>query len=279
MWTIIPISQPFVDNKTRNIPGSTDSTVLYVITVQWMFNIAVLKKIRDMKFSILQLSFCSLVFININDNPFYLNFLHNIICGHLLHGIIYSLVVWWSFDVSIWMHLFRFIKWVLYNEISRLRLLWIDNIIIYTNFSVTIAYFLWKTVEHLQYFHKPSWWDDFKEHSYSRQENILTSKSWCYCPPNARGYTPKVFAFKNPYLLNPKKSDLFYFLLIRMKRPKSPKWQRAVSSSSALHAIKRIPRDTTTLAFLLILLKNADSRGMRKSLLKVPIVVDFALPI
>ena len=91
------------------------------------------------------------------------------------------------------------------------------------------------------------------------------------------GYIPKVFAFKNPYPLNPKKSDLFYFLLIRTKRPKLPKLQRAVSSSSALHAIKRIPRDTTSLAFLLIILQNADIRGIRKSLLKVPTVVDFAV--
>ena len=38
-----------------------------------------------------------------------------------------------------------------------------------------------------------------------------------------RGYIPNIFAFKNPYPLNPEKSGLFYFLLIRMKRPKSPK--------------------------------------------------------
>ena len=94
-----------------------------------------------------------------------------------------------------------------------------------------------------------------------------------------RGYIPKVFAFKNRYPLNPEKSDLFYFLLIRTKRPKLLKLQRAVSSSSALHAIKLIPRDTRTLAFLLIHLQNADSRGMRKSLLKVPTVVDFALTV
>ena len=94
-----------------------------------------------------------------------------------------------------------------------------------------------------------------------------------------RGYIPKVFAFKNPYPLNPEKSDLFYFLLIRTKQPKSPKFQREVSSSSKLHAIQRIPRDTTTLAFLLILRKNADSRGMRKSLHKIATVVDFALTV
>ena len=80
---------------------------------------------------------------------------------------------------------------------------------------------------------------------------------------------------ETPYPLNPEKSDLFYFLLIRTKRQKLPKLQRAVSSSSALLSIKCIPRDTTTLAFLLILLQNANSRGMRKSLLKVPTVVDF----
>ena len=90
-----------------------------------------------------------------------------------------------------------------------------------------------------------------------------------------RGYIPKVFSFKNPYPLNPEKSDLFYFLLIRTKQPKSSKLQRAVSSSSAVHAIKGIPSDTKTLAFLLILLQNANSRGMRKSLLKVPTVVGF----
>ena len=96
---------------------------------------------------------------------------------------------------------------------------------------------------------------------------------------SSRTYITKVFAFKNLYPLNPQKSDLFYFLLIRTKRPKSPKLQRAVSSSSALHAIKCIPRDNTTLAFLLILLQNAYSRSMRKSLLKVRTVVDFALKI
>ena len=60
-----------------------------------------------------------------------------------------------------------------------------------------------------------------------------------------------------------------------MKRPKSPKLQRAVSSSSALHAIKHIPRDTKTLAFLLIIHQKANSRGMRKSQHKVATVVDF----
>ena len=96
---------------------------------------------------------------------------------------------------------------------------------------------------------------------------------------SGRGYIPNNFAFKNPYPLNPQKSDLFYFLLIRTKRPKSPKLQRAVSSSSALHAIKCIPRDTTTLALLLILIQNTDSRGMSKSQHKVATVMDFALTV
>ena len=47
-----------------------------------------------------------------------------------------------------------------------------------------------------------------------------------------RGYIPKVFAFKKPYPLNPGKSGLFHFLLIRTKQSKSQKFQRAVSSSS-----------------------------------------------
>ena len=110
-------------------------------------------------------------------------------------------------------------------------------------------------------------------------EHLLRRKMTRRSLINCRGYIPKVFAFKNLYSLNPEKSDLFYFLLIRTKRPKSPKFQKTISSSYALHAIKRIPRDTTTLAFLLILLQNADSRGMRKSLLKVPTVVDFALTV
>ena len=97
--------------------------------------------------------------------------------------------------------------------------------------------------------------------------------------PIGRGYIPKVFAFKNPYPLNPKESDFFYFLLIRMKRPKSSKFQRAVSSSSKFHAIQRIPRDTTTLAFLLILRQKSDIRGMRKYLHKVPTVLDFSITV
>ena len=109
--------------------------------------------------------------------------------------------------------------------------------------------------------------------------SVLSQKNSGKLSPNGRGYIPKVFAFKNPYALNPEKSDLFYFLLIRTKRPKSPKLQRAVSSSSELHAIEHIPRDTTTLSFLLIILQNADSRGMRKSLLKDPTVVDYALTV
>ena len=98
-------------------------------------------------------------------------------------------------------------------------------------------------------------------------------------PSMVGGYIPKVFAFKNPYPLNTEKSDLFYFLIICTKQPKSPKSQRAVSQSSELHAIQRIPRETTTLAFFLILRQNADSRGMRKYLHKVATVVDFALTV
>ena len=94
------------------------------------------------------------------------------------------------------------------------------------------------------------------------------------CNINVRGYIPKFFAFKNPYPLNPEESDLFYFLLIRIKRPKSPKFQKAVSSSSKIPSIQRIPRDTKTLAFLFILCQKVDSRGMRKYLHKVP-TVDF----
>ena len=71
--------------------------------------------------------------------------------------------------------------------------------------------------------------------------------------------------------------DLFYFLLIRTKRPKLPKFPRAVSSSYELHAIPCISRNTRIVAFLLILLQKADSGGMRKSLHKVPTVLDFAL--
>ena len=55
------------------------------------------------------------------------------------------------------------------------------------------------------------------------------------------------------------------------------KFQRAVSSSSELHAIQRIPRDKTTLTLLLIILRKADTRGMRESILIVPSVLDFAL--
>ena len=47
---------------------------------------------------------------------------------------------------------------------------------------------------------------------------------------NYRRNILKVFAFKNPYPPKPEESDLFYFLLIRTKWPKSPKFQRAVSS-------------------------------------------------
>ena len=80
---------------------------------------------------------------------------------------------------------------------------------------------------------------------------------------NSRGYIPKIFALENPYSLNPEESDLFYFLLIRPRRPKSPKFRRAVSSSYKLHAIQCIPRDTTTLAFLLIIIRKVNTRGMR----------------
>ena len=98
-----------------------------------------------------------------------------------------------------------------------------------------------------------------------------------FAHPIDRGYIPQVFAFENPYPLNTEESDLFYFLLIRTKRPTSPKLQRAISSSSKLHAIQRTPRDNTTLAFLLIICQKADTRGMRKSVLIVPSVLDFAL--
>ena len=93
----------------------------------------------------------------------------------------------------------------------------------------------------------------------------------------ARGYIPNIFAFENPYPLNPEESDLFYFLLICTKRPKSPIFQRAVLSSSELHAIQCIPRVATTLAFLLIIRQKANTRDMRKSLQIVPSVLDFAL--
>ena len=52
---------------------------------------------------------------------------------------------------------------------------------------------------------------------------------------------------------------------------------RADDDETALHVIKRIPRDTTSLTFLLIIIQNTDSRGIRKSLLKVPTVVNFAV--
>ena len=94
-----------------------------------------------------------------------------------------------------------------------------------------------------------------------------------------KGYIPKVFAFKNLYPLNPKKSYLFYFLLICTKWPKPPKFQRVVSSSSELRAIQCIPRDNTTLTFLLIIRRKNDTRGMRKSVLSVPSVLDFALTV
>ena len=79
-----------------------------------------------------------------------------------------------------------------------------------------------------------------------------------------RGYIPKVFAFENRYPLNPEESGLFYFLLICTERPKSPKFQRAVSSSSELHAIRSIPRENTTLAFLLLIRQNPRHYGHEK---------------
>ena len=108
----------------------------------------------------------------------------------------------------------------------------------------------------------------------STTQGLMAGSKTC-----SRGYIPKVFSFENRYPLNPENLDLFYFLFIRTKRPKSPKLQRAVSSSSALHAIKRTPKDTTTLALLLILIQNTDSRGMSKSQHKVATVVDFALTV
>ena len=91
--------------------------------------------------------------------------------------------------------------------------------------------------------------------------------------PTYHRYLPS----KNPYPLNPEESDIFYFLLIGTKRPKRPKFQRAVSSSSQLHAIKCIPRDNTTLALLLIIRQKADTRGMIKSLRIVPSVFDLSI--
>ena len=82
---------------------------------------------------------------------------------------------------------------------------------------------------------------------------------------------------KNPNALNPEESDIFYFLLIGTRRPKGPKSQRAVSSSSELHSIECTPRYNTTLAFLLIVILKAGPRGMIKSLGIVPSVFDLAL--
>ena len=91
--------------------------------------------------------------------------------------------------------------------------------------------------------------------------------------PTYHRYLP----LKNPYPLNPEELDVFYFLLIGTKRPKRPKFQRAVSSSSELHAIECIPRDNTTLAFLLIIRQKTGTRGMIKSLGIVPNLFDLAL--
>ena len=105
---------------------------------------------------------------------------------------------------------------------------------------------------------------------------IFSGGSPC-APPAGRGYIKNLFAFENQHPLNPEESDLFYFFLIHTKRPKSPKFQRAVSSSSELDVIQCTPRDTITLAFLLIIRQKADTRGMRKSPHIVPSVLDFAL--
>ena len=82
---------------------------------------------------------------------------------------------------------------------------------------------------------------------------------------------------KNPYPLNPKELDIFYFLLICTKWPKRPKYQRLISLSYKLHSIECIPRDNTTLAFLLVIFWKAGTRVMVKSLRIVPIVFDLAL--
>ena len=71
---------------------------------------------------------------------------------------------------------------------------------------------------------------------------------------------------KKPYPLNPKESDLFHLLLIGTKHPKRPRFQRAVSSSPQLHTIQCIPGDNTSLAFLFIFLRKANTGGMIKSL-------------
>ena len=91
--------------------------------------------------------------------------------------------------------------------------------------------------------------------------------------PTYHRYLPS----KNLYPLNPEESDIFYFLLIGTKRPKRPKLQRAVSLSYQLHAIKCIPRDNTTLAFLFIILQKADTIVMIRSLGIFPSVFDLAL--
>ena len=91
--------------------------------------------------------------------------------------------------------------------------------------------------------------------------------------PTYHRYLPS----KNPYPINPKESDIFYFLLIGTKRPKRPKFQIVVSLSSQLHAIECIHRENTTLAFLLIILRKDDTRDMIKFLGIVPSVFYLTL--
>ena len=111
----------------------------------------------------------------------------------------------------------------------------------------------------------------FLKSKYLRCSGPYLSRVYCY----VRGYIPKFFAFKKPYPLNPEESGLFYLLLIRTKRPKSPNFQREVSSSSELHAIQRIPRDTTTLAFLLILCQKSKTVGTLCRDFLMPLLSDF----
>ena len=68
-------------------------------------------------------------------------------------------------------------------------------------------------------------------YGYVGRISLCTVGGWCLVTQSTlfRGYIQKVFAFKNLYPLNPEESDLFYFLLIRTKRPKYQKFQRAVS--------------------------------------------------
>ena len=102
---------------------------------------------------------------------------------------------------------------------------------------------------------------------------LMLSVNCTYIGPAYHRYLPS----KNPYPLNLKESDIFYFLLIVTKLPKRPKFQRSVSSSSKLHAIECISRDNYTLAFLLIFRQKSGTKGMIKSLGIVPSVFDLAL--